>query len=108
MPNRVRIYNCPVIASVVANGLSARSGKRVLHFIHPLWLDTKRGKGGKIVVRVWGRRGNLFELHAGARIVATGRIGRVGWIDLSPAALRHGERLWVRGHDGLASHVITA
>jgi hypothetical protein len=108
MPDSVRIYNCPVVASVVANGLSARSGKSVLHFIHPLWLETKRGKGGKIVVRVWGRRGNLFELHAGARVVATGRIGRVGWIDLSPAALQHGERLWVRGHDGLASHVIIA
>ena len=108
MPNWIRIYNCPVRARVVANRLAATSSQAFLHFIHPLWLDARHGKDGKIIVRVWGRRGKLFELHAGEKIVGSGRIGPQGWVDVSPQGLRAGQRVWVRGTDGLASHMIVA
>ena len=38
----------------------------LVRFIHPLWLDTRRGDGGRIVVRIWGRSGAAVELLADA------------------------------------------
>lgn len=106
MPNLVRLYTCPVTASVSGRGLSAKTGPGFLHFIHPLWLHARPAHGGRIVVRVWGRVGKLFEIHANDRIVGSGRIGRDGWADVSPPGLAHGDLVWVRGSDGLASHLI--
>jgi hypothetical protein len=106
MPNWMRVYNCLVSARVGANGLSATSGHPTLHFIHPLWLAARHGNGGKVVIRVWGRRGTLFEIHVGDRIVGSDRIGQHGWVDIAPSGLHRGQMVWVRGRDGLASHLI--
>jgi hypothetical protein len=106
MPNWIRIYNCPVSARVVANGLTATSGHPALHFIHPLWLAARHGNSGKLGIRVWGRRGMVFEIHVDGRIVGSGRIGAHGWVDVTPRGLHRGQFVWVRGSDGLASHMI--
>jgi hypothetical protein len=109
MPNVIRIFDCPVTGRASARGLVAILAKpATLRFIHPLWLETKRGSRGRIVVRVWGRAHHRFELLADGRRVAAGRIGPAGWVDLAPRGIRHGQLLWVLGRDGHRSHVIVA
>jgi hypothetical protein len=109
MPNAMRIYTCRVTAHVAANGRSATSaGAGALRFIHPLWLETKRGNGRAIVVRVWGRRGEAIRLRADGRVVARARIGRHGWVELAPRGIRRGDRLSVHGRHRHHSHVVRA
>ena len=109
LPNAMRAYTCRVTARVVANRSTATSRKPgMLRFIHPLWLDTKSGKGGSVVVRIWGRSGEAVELLADGRVVAHARISRNGWVEIVRPGIRPGSRLWVRGTQGHHSHVISA
>jgi len=108
MRDATRVYRCRVRAALSANGRTATATPATLRFIHPLWLETRPGKGRRIVVRIWGRAGELVVLHANGRHVAHAQIGRRGWVDVAPPGIRHGDRLTVGGRPGHHSHVITA
>jgi len=108
LPNAMRIYTCRVTARVAARGRTATSrnpGK--LRFIHPLWLETKRGQNGSVVVRIWGRSGETVELLADGRSVAHARIRRNGWVEITLPRIHSGHHLWVDGAHGHHSHVIS-
>jgi hypothetical protein len=108
MPNMLRVYACKVRGRVTAHGQTARAEKPgTVRFIHPLWLDSKVTKG-RIVVRIWGRAGELVQLFADGKLVGRARIGRAGWVKIVSAEVRHGDKLWVTGPHGHTSHRITA
>jgi hypothetical protein len=108
MPNSLRVYTCQVHGRVSANERTTRAQKpRAVGFIHPLWLESKM-KQGKIVVRIWGRARETAELFAGGNSMGHAVIGRNGWVEITSPGIRHGDRLWVRGHHGHTTHVITA
>ena len=108
LPNATRIYTCRVTARIAARGSTATSPHpATLRFIHPLWLETKRGQNGSIVVRIWGRSGETVELLADGKVVGQARIRRNGWVDITLPGLRL-NHLWVRGARDHHSHVINA
>ena len=107
LPNAVRVYTCRVTARIAARGRTATSPRPgTLRFIHPLWLETKRGQNGSVVVRIWGRSGEAVELLADGRAVAHARINRKGWVEITLPGLRL-HRLSVRGGRDHHSHVIS-
>ncbi|MEP6910449.1 MAG: hypothetical protein ABI896_08475, partial [Actinomycetota bacterium] len=107
MPNWLRVYTCKVRGRVTANHRKARAKKAgIVHFIHPLWLESKVVRG-KVVVRVYGRPGESFELFANGNVVGRARLGRRGWAKIVFAGIRHGDGLWVTGRDGHRSHRIS-
>jgi len=108
MRDATRVYECRVRATLAANGRTAAATPATLRFIHPLWLETRTGKGGRIMVRIWGRAGELVVLHANGRHVAHAQIGRRGWVDVTSRRIHRGDRLMVGGRPGHHSHVITA
>jgi hypothetical protein len=108
LPNATRIYTCRVTARIAARGRTATApnpGK--LRFIHPLWLETKRGQNGSVIVRIWGRNGEAVELLADGRTVAHARISRKGWVEVTLPGI-HLHHLWVRGAHDHHSHVISS
>jgi hypothetical protein len=108
MLNSLRVYTCKVRGRIAANRQLARAEKPgIVHFIHPLWLETKVANG-KIVVRVWGRAGEAVKLFADGNVVSQTRIGRYGWVDIVSPEIQHGVGLWVTGPHGHTSHRITA
>jgi hypothetical protein len=62
---------------------------------------------GKIVVRIWGRKGEPVQLFANGDVVGRARIGRHGWVKIVSARINHGDTLWVTGPHGHVSHHIT-
>jgi hypothetical protein len=107
MPNSLRVLSCKVRGRVRAHRRTARTEKPgTVRFIHPLWLETKVTKG-KIVVRIWGRKGEPVQLFANGDVVGRARIGRHGWVKIVSARINHGDTLWVTGPHGHVSHHIT-
>jgi Divergent InlB B-repeat domain len=108
MPNWERVHTCKVYGHVTANHRTARAPKAgTPRFIHPLWPDT-RVENGEIVVRIWGRKGELVRLFTHAGLVRATRIGPNGWVDVRGGGIHLGEMLWVTGPHGHVSHHIFA